>query len=226
LEGSVKVPQKRQAGFGLPLIPDNSRFNLENPVAVPISNELAAHLFGSSVEFLKLWEIRMTSRKRGRPVGSEINDHEALTNIAKLFLSSPGMKLASAMRQIRVSIKYTGASPRAVEERWRRKWKEWGGQLLEEMQKHDTEKFIAPQGSQFASPNHPSRLTLAAMGLPADSFVQANNAWSTLLSQSSIQEMIHQTRLAQAAVGNLPNDILMRIDEARKVHDRIIKSSS
>jgi len=70
-------------------------------------------------------------RRRGRPAGTQINDEAALANVADLLVASPGMKLSAALEAVRKAGKYKGQSDRAVEERWRTKFKDRRTDLME-----------------------------------------------------------------------------------------------
>src|ERR1700740_3632117 len=81
----------------------------------------------------------MTSRKRGRPVGTHISDDRPLAMVADRIAAHPELKPSTAMRQVYAAGTWRGTE-KTVVTRWLRKWKASGAAALEAAQQRRIER--------------------------------------------------------------------------------------
>jgi hypothetical protein len=183
----------------------------------------------------------MTGRRPGRPAGTEINDDEPMRKIADLLLAKPEMKLAPVLRLVRTSGQYVGSSARAIEERFRAKWKRRGN--IEMLEARKRSQHIASSGAAVSSgngyrqspssavllaamglPNHLSAVSMAARALPRDPFAEAQRAMDSLKPHLDLQRFNDQRRVVEMALmANPLSNVLRQVEEAQRVIDQITK---
>jgi hypothetical protein len=167
----------------------------------------------------------MADKRRGRPTGTEINDDVALAKIADMLVASPKMKLADVFRAVRSAGSYKGQSDRAIDERWRAKWK----------QRSETEMTAAnKRAARAAQPTISSGgggyvggfdlgMSRAAMGIGSvfDPIMEAQRAMDRLMEPMRAAQRVNDKVLAAAMSIDPAYDLMRKMEEQQRLIDRI-----
>jgi hypothetical protein len=166
----------------------------------------------------------MADKRRGRPTGTEINDDAALARIADALAASPKRKLADVFRIVRSTGNYKGQSDRAIDERWRVKWKERRDAEMAAANKRAA-KPVQPRissGDGGYVGGHRPGVSYFAKGLgPALEIMEAQRAMDRLMEPMRAAQRVNDKVLAAAMGIDPAYDLMRKMEEQQRLIDRI-----
>jgi hypothetical protein len=168
----------------------------------------------------------MADRRRGRPTGTEINDDAALAKIADMLVASPKMKLADVFRAVRSAGSYKGQSDRAIDERWRAKWKQRSETEMTAAKKRAAkaaQPMISSGGSGYVG-GFDLGISRAAMGLGSvfDPIMEAQRSMDRIMEPILAAQKVNDKVRAAAMGINPAYDLMRKMEEQQRLMDRMM----
>jgi hypothetical protein len=168
----------------------------------------------------------MTDKLRGRPTGTEINDDAALAKIADMLVASPKMKLAAVFRAVRSAGRYKGQSDRAIDERWRSKWKRRSQTEISAANKRTAkaaQPTVSSGGGGYVG-GFDLGISRAAMGLGPvfDPIMEAQRSMDRMIEpMRAAQKMADQVKMAamgydRYALGDTTYGLMRKMEEQQR----------